>query len=79
MIDESVGLVSAQLGGRKDNRMEGHVVLGHKLVVNHLLPILPPAFPFVRVARRDAQVTDGRIKPNVKHLQIIQIVNNHHS
>ena len=69
MVDQSEGLFGAELGGWEHDRVEGHVVFGHELVVGHLLAVLPPAFPLVRVARRDAQITDRSVEPHVKHLR----------
>ena len=69
MVDQSEGLVGAQLGGGEDDGVEGHIILGHKLVVGHLIPVLPPALPLVRVGRRDAQIADRSVEPHVKHLK----------
>jgi hypothetical protein len=52
--------------------MEGNIVLGHEFVMDDLFAILPPSFPFFRVASRDAQVTNGGIKPDVKDLHTFQ-------
>ena len=48
--------------------MEGNIVLGHEFVMDDLFAILPPAFPFFRVASRDAQIPNGGIKPHVEDL-----------
>ena len=42
--------------------------LGHELEVLDPFGVLPPLFPLVRVARGDADVTDGRVEPHVEHL-----------
>ena len=68
MINERVRIMSAQLRRGKDDRVEWDVVFGHEFVMDNLFAILPPAFPFFRVACRDAQVTNGGVEPNVKDL-----------
>ena len=68
MIDECVRIMSAQLRRRENDRMEGNIVLGHEFVVDHLLLILPPAFPFFSVTSSDAQITDRCIEPHVEDL-----------
>ena len=45
-----------------------NVSLGHELEVLDAVGVLPPLFPLVRVARRDADVADGRVEPHVEHL-----------
>lgn len=68
VVDERIRVMSAELGRWKHDGMEGNVVLGHELVVDDLIFVLPPAFPVLGVASRDAQIADGRIKPDVEHL-----------
>jgi hypothetical protein len=42
--------------------MEGNIVLGHEFVMDDLFAILPPTFPFFRVASCDAQIPNGYLK-----------------
>ena len=68
MVDERVGIMSAELGRREHDGMKRNVVLGHELVVHDLFFVLPPALPVLRVASRDAQIADGCVKPHVEYL-----------
>lgn len=68
MIDQCIRIVCAELRRRKNNRMEGNIVLGHEFIMDDLFAILPPAFPFFCIASRDAKVANGCIKPHVKDL-----------
>ena len=65
---QGAAYLGSNQGGREDDAVERHVVLGHELVELHLLGILPPLLPLLRVVGCDGEVADGRIKPHVKHL-----------
>jgi hypothetical protein len=53
MVEQCIVIVSPQQRTGKHHGVEGNVVLGHELIVIHLLGILPPSLPLIRVARRD--------------------------
>ena len=59
MVEEGVVILCPQQRAGKDNSVERHVVLGHELVQLHLLRVLPPLFPLIRVASCDRQVAGG--------------------
>ena len=49
MVNKHVRVVNDQLRRREGDRVKWDVVLGHKLVMDNLLAIYSPAFPFIRV------------------------------
>ena len=48
--------------------MEGDIVLGHELPVLHVVGVLPPFLPVLRVVGCDAYVTNWGVEPNIEHL-----------
>jgi len=59
VVEEGVVILCPYQRAGKDNSVEGHIVLGHELIQLHLLRILPPLRPLIRVASCDRQVAGG--------------------
>ena len=67
-VDHGPVLVGAQHGAGEHHAVEGHVILGHELPVLHVVRVLPPLLPVLRVLGGDADVPDGGVKPDVEDL-----------
>lgn len=52
-------------------RMEWDIVFTHELIQFNIFWILPPFLPLRRVARRNGDVPDWCIKPDIEHLKPI--------
>lgn len=53
---------------RKNNRMEGNIVLTHELIELHEFALPPIFIGFLEIVGCDWNVSDWSVEPNVKHL-----------
>lgn len=51
--------------------VEWYIILAHKLIKLHIVRVLPPLFPIIRITRGDWHITNRCIKPHIENLHII--------